>query len=341
MGDCGKNPGEMRDSGRGGGSAGAGAAGKAGPHWGKGQWLGQPARCSPPDAHPHSGRHGPWLLSALGTHTWGSHVPNAPETMISGEGGQEAAPMAPRYRELPQSRPPAPPPDTRAPRSSTHDDKAMGTAAGSHLGRTLLTARAFWFPDCGRSLILSEGPGGEQPHLDIQPRTAGLTGQLHLPGSRAVGETSRLGGCRPRHVITSDWMMALPEMAKSPEPWEGGRGRWPEEAIRRGALTSERVHDHLQHPQDFLAQQREVVLREECGQVLPLQTVAQAIGQAHHLGEKCLLEQGEGWPCLLPTLPLHHSGHPAHAQEPGQQLRHLHQTEAGAEPRAGVNSLAS
>lgn len=103
-----------------------------------------------------------------------------------------------------------------------------------------------------------------------------------------------------------------------------------------GARTSEGVHHCLQRPHDLLAEQWEVILGEEGLQVLPLQTVAQLVGQAHHLGEERLLEQGEGRLCRRPTLALHHSSHPAHAQEPGQQLRHLHQMETRAAARAGV-----
>lgn len=103
-----------------------------------------------------------------------------------------------------------------------------------------------------------------------------------------------------------------------------------------GARTSEGVHHCLQRPHDLLAEQWEVILGEEGLQVLPLQTVAQMVGQAHHLGEERLLEQGEGRLRRRPTLALHYSSHPARVQEPGQQLRHLHQMETRAAARAGV-----
>lgn len=70
-------------------------------------------------------------------------------------------------------------------------------------------------------------------------------------------------------------------------------------------LTLEKIHNCLQSLHDLLAEQREVVLGEELGQVVVLETVAQVIGQAHHLAEQRLLEQGEAGLCLRPTLLLH------------------------------------
>lgn len=46
----------------------------------------------------------------------------------------------PGHRTLPQSWPPALPPPAREPRSSTRNDRDMGTSAGNHLRWTLFTS---------------------------------------------------------------------------------------------------------------------------------------------------------------------------------------------------------